>query len=81
MRDFALLRVAVLLFITHAAYAAVHKYNDDYFYAVADAYIFRGGREGLYASTREVHFLQSVACVYSSKLESSRERVTTMRRP
>ncbi len=32
--------------------AAVHQYNEDYFYAVADAYIFRGGREGLYASTQ-----------------------------
>ena len=54
MQGFALLRAAVLLLSTRAVFAAVHEYNDDYFYAVADAYIFRGGREGLYASTREV---------------------------
>lgn len=34
--------------------AAVHSYNSEYFYAVGDAYIFRGGREGLYSSTQEV---------------------------
>ncbi len=38
--------------------AAVHQYNEDYFYAVADAYIFRGGREGLYASSAEVRRMQ-----------------------
>lgn len=53
MHGFALLKAALLLFSTRAVFAAVHTYNDDYFYAVADAYIFRGGREGLYASTRE----------------------------
>ena len=36
------------------ALAAVHPYNKDYFYRVADAFIFRGGREGLYASSAEV---------------------------
>ena len=40
--------------------AAVHQYNEDYFYAVADAYIFRGGREGLYASSAEVRRVQSL---------------------
>ncbi len=40
--------------------AAVHQYNEDYFYAVADAYIFRGGREGLYASSAEVRPVQSL---------------------
>ncbi len=47
---------AVLLLgvCSSSAFAAVHKYNDDYFYAVADAYIFRGGREGLFASSAEV---------------------------
>lgn len=54
MHGFALLKAALLLFSTRAVFAAVHTYNDDYFYAVADAYIFRGGREGLYASTQEV---------------------------
>ena len=32
---------------------AIHPYNKEYFYAVGDAFIFRGGREGLYASTKE----------------------------
>ena len=36
------------------ALAAIHPYNKEYFYAVGDAFIFRGGREGLYASTKEV---------------------------
>lgn len=34
--------------------SAIHPYNKEYFYAVGDAFIFRGGREGLYASTKEV---------------------------
>lgn len=52
-----LLRAAllpVLLGLTGSVHAAIHPYNKDYFYAVGDAYIFRGGREGLYASTKEV---------------------------
>lgn len=54
MLSAALLRAALLLvFSTCRIFAAVHPYNDDYFYAVADAYIFRGGREGLFASTQE----------------------------
>lgn len=36
------------------ALAAIHPYNKEYFYAVGDAFIFRGGREGLYSSTKEV---------------------------
>ena len=46
--------VLVLLGFTASVRAAIHPYNKDYFYAVADAFIFRGGREGLYASTKEV---------------------------
>ena len=37
-----------------AALASIHAYDSEYFYSVGDAYIFRGGREGLYASTKEV---------------------------
>lgn len=39
--------------------AAIHPYNKEYFYAVGDAFIFRGGREGLYASTKEASLLHS----------------------
>ena len=34
--------------------AAVHPYNNEYFYSVGDAFIFRGGREGLFESKSEV---------------------------
>jgi len=37
-----------------ASLASIHAYDAEYFYSVGDAYIFRGGREGLYASTKEV---------------------------
>ena len=37
--------------------AAVHPYADDYFYSVGDAFIFRGGREGLFESKSEVRVL------------------------
>ena len=47
----ALLGLACL---SSSALAAIHPYNKEYFYAVGDAFIFRGGREGLYASTKEV---------------------------
>ena len=47
----ALLGLACL---SSTAIAAIHPYNKEYFYAVGDAFIFRGGREGLYASTKEV---------------------------
>lgn len=40
--------------LSSPASASIHSYNNDYFYSVGDAYIFRGGREGLYASTKEV---------------------------
>lgn len=33
---------------------AIHTYNKEYFYQVGDACIFKGGSEGLYASTPEV---------------------------
>ena len=47
--------------LSSTAFSAIHPYNKEYFYAVGDAFIFRGGREGLYASTKEVshRFLQS----------------------
>lgn len=52
------LRAAVLLVAAAAlcrnSQAAIHPYNKEYFYSVSDAFIFRGGREGLYASTKEV---------------------------
>ena len=43
-----------LTILSSSALAAIHPYNKEYFYAVGDAFIFRGGREGLYASTKEV---------------------------
>lgn len=46
----ALLGLSSLLSTT---LGAIHPYNKEYFYAVGDAFIFRGGREGLYASTKE----------------------------
>ena len=36
------------------AEAAVHPYANEYFYSVGDAFIFRGGREGLFQSKSEV---------------------------
>jgi hypothetical protein len=44
----------LLLAAAPAAFASIHSYDQEYFYIVGDAYIFRGGREGLYASTKEV---------------------------
>jgi hypothetical protein len=44
----------VFLLLVSSASAAVHPYHGEYFYAVGDAYIFRGGREGMFASTQEV---------------------------
>ncbi|KAK9785184.1 hypothetical protein WJX73_002774 [Symbiochloris irregularis] len=49
----SLLLLSVLLSGLSCVLGAIHPYNQDYFYAVGDAYIFRGGREGLYASTKE----------------------------
>lgn len=46
--------VAALLAGTPMVDSAVHTYRNEYFYSVSDAYIFRGGREGLYASSKEV---------------------------
>lgn len=45
--------MTLLVGLTAVTQAAIHPYHKDYFYAVGDAYIFRGGREGLYASTKE----------------------------
>ena len=50
----ALAAAAVLVAFPHAADAAVHPYNNEYFYSVGDAFIFRGGREGLFESKSEV---------------------------
>ena len=44
----------LLLAAAPSALASIHAYDQEYFYSVGDAYIFRGGREGLYASTKEV---------------------------
>jgi hypothetical protein len=49
----ALAAAAALALVTGAS-ASIHAYDHEYFYSVGDAYIFRGGREGLYASTKEV---------------------------
>lgn len=57
-------RAFALLALCTTAFAAVHDYHDDYFYAVADAYIFRGGREGLFASSAEVPFKCPPRCSY-----------------
>jgi hypothetical protein len=46
-----LLLAAALL---EVARAAVHPYSGEYFYSVGDAFIFRGGREGMFESKSEV---------------------------
>lgn len=48
------LALILLSALTPAVHSAVHTYRNEYFYSVSDAYIFRGGREGLYASSKEV---------------------------
>lgn len=57
----ALAAAAVLAAFPRAADAAVHPYNDEYFYSVGDAFIFRGGREGLFESKSEVRPRRTVA--------------------
>jgi len=55
----ALLVAAIALSaLSSPASASIHSYDNDYFFSVGDAYIFRGGREGLYASTKEVRWLR-----------------------
>lgn len=44
----------VLLSSIGVSHGAIHTYNKEYFYQVGDACIFKGGSEGLYASTPEV---------------------------
>eukprot|EP00898_Chlorokybus_atmophyticus_P006929 jgi/Chlat1/7237/Chrsp58S00882 len=39
------------LVLAPACHAAVHEYRDEPFYPSSDAYIFQGGREGLFAQT------------------------------
>ena len=34
---------------------AIHRYEDAYFFSVGDAFIYRGGREGLFASKEEYY--------------------------
>lgn len=58
MREGAALAAALLLLLSvmvdvPAARAAVHPYNGEYFYSVGDAFIFRGGREGMFESKSE----------------------------
>jgi hypothetical protein len=50
----ALAAAALLVALPNVADAAVHPYNNEYFYSVGDAFIFRGGREGLFESKSEV---------------------------
>ena len=50
----AVVTAFAFLTICNTASAAIHDYHDDYFFAVGDAFIFRGGREGLFASSAEV---------------------------
>ena len=48
------LTLLACLTLTPTAEAAVHPYANEYFYSVGDAFIFRGGREGLFQSKSEV---------------------------
>ena len=57
----AVITAFVLLTACSTTFAAFHDYHDDYFFAVGDAFIFRGGREGLFASSAQV---QSVRPLY-----------------
>ena len=50
----ALAAAVVVAALLAPAHAAVHPYNNEYFYSVGDAFIFRGGREGLFSSKSEV---------------------------
>jgi len=45
--------LCAVLALASTALAAVHPYQGEYFYAVSDAFIFRGGREGMIASKSE----------------------------
>ena len=65
----AVAAIVALSALSLPASASIHSYNNDYFYSVGDAYIFRGGREGLYASTKEVRW-----SVGGTKRERERER-------
>jgi hypothetical protein len=46
--------VACCCSMLQVAHAAVHPYGGEYFYSVGDAFIFRGGREGMFESKSEV---------------------------
>ena len=36
----------LVVLLAHSASAAVHSYNQELFYSVSDAFIYRGGRQG-----------------------------------
>ena len=36
--------------------AAIHTYEDSYFFSVNDAFIYRGGREGLFKSSNDDNY-------------------------
>ena len=37
--------------------AAIHAYEDSYFFSVNDAFIYRGGREGLFKSSEDDEYV------------------------
>jgi hypothetical protein len=53
MKATAIASTLALLQLCSKVYAAVHEYDNQYMFSIGDAYIFRGGREGLYGSTKE----------------------------
>lgn len=55
-----------VLSVCGTGFAAVHDYHNDYFFAVGDAFIFRGGREGLLNSSAEVQCTWPLSCYYES---------------
>ena len=48
------LLLPVLLALAVRVHGEVHQYHEDYFFAVADAYMFDGGHEAMGGSSREV---------------------------
>ena len=50
-RRVGVLLAVSLLALCHAVSAAVHKYNGAKFVHISDAFLFTGGREGLFASS------------------------------
>lgn len=63
-------RLLFLVVLSSIGYSlgAIHVYNKEYFYQVGDACIFKGGSEGLYASTKEViPTVEGLDCAVSAK--------------